>query len=294
MLQTVSAKINLGLNILRRRPDGYHELQTVFYPVGRHNGTPANPEAFCDVLEIVPSGSGRTVLTLAGDMPDCRDEDNLVWKAHGIFAEEYLRSTGAVMRPVEIYLEKHLPFGAGLGGGSADASFTLRMLNELSGCPFGVPELERMALRLGADCPVFVRNEPAYAEGVGERLRPMPWFLDGWWCLIVKPPVAISTKEAFAGIVPCEDAGRDIPDLRAIVSEPVGTWRDRLTNDFEQSLFPSHPILAAIKSRMYSCGATYAAMSGSGSAIFGLFDSRPDEALAWLSATENPVTLAKL
>lgn len=263
MIHFINAKLNLGLNIVNRRPDGYHDLETVFYPVGLYNGTPKNPEPFCDILEITPSE--RTEFIFSGRKVDCPLEKNLVYKAWKLFKENYPE-----LPEYTIHLEKHLPDGAGLGGGSADATFVLRMLNELNAHPFSEDKLEAMALKLGADCPVFVRNRPCYAEGVGEKMQPVDLDLSGWWCALVKPDLSISTKEAFAGVTPAHPK----KNLREIVKLPVEEWNGLMKNDFEGSLFPNHPVLEEIKQDLYQLGASYAAMSGSGSTIFGLFPSR--------------------
>lgn len=263
MIQFINAKLNLGLNIVNRRPDGYHDLETVFYPVGLYNGTPQNPEPFCDILEITPADNTEFIFT--GREVNCPLEKNLVYKAWKLFKDNYPELPEYTIR-----LEKHLPDGAGLGGGSADASFVLRMLNELNDFPFDDAQLEAMALKLGADCPVFVRNRPCYAEGVGEKMQPVDLDLSGWWCALVKPDLSISTKEAFAGVTPRYPER----NLREIVKLPVEEWNGLMKNDFEESLFPNHPLLAEIKGRMLALGASYAAMSGSGSTIFGLFPSR--------------------
>ncbi|MDE6695363.1 MAG: 4-(cytidine 5'-diphospho)-2-C-methyl-D-erythritol kinase [Muribaculaceae bacterium] len=263
MIKFINAKLNLGLNIVRKREDGYHDLETVFYPVGLYNGTPENPEPFCDILEITPGENTEFVFT--GRKVDCPLEKNLVYKAWKIFKDNYPR-----LKDYKIHLEKHLPDGAGLGGGSADASGVLLMLNELSGYPFDKEELLEMALCLGADCPFFILNRPCYAEGVGEILEQIDLDLSGWWCLLVKPYVSISTKEAFAGVRPCK------PDksLREIVGLSVKDWQGLMVNDFEGSLFPGHPILGDIKNKLNDLGAVYTAMSGSGSTVFGLFQNR--------------------
>lgn len=274
MIGFINAKINIGLNIVGRRPDGYHDLETVFYPVGQLNGTPENPEPFCDVMECYADTSVPHDLEISGisyrfsgNKVDCLPEKNLVVKAGSLFAES-LRDRGLTLMPgTSITLDKHLPDGAGLGGGSADATSTLIMLNTMHDNPFTADELETMALELGADCPVFVRNRPAYAEGVGERLEPISLDLAGWWCVIAKPPVYVSTREAFAGVTPV----RPPESIRELIELPVEEWRGRIVNDFEASIFPAHPELPFIKEHLYSCGAVYASMTGSGSALFGLF-----------------------
>lgn len=280
MIRFVNAKLNLGLNIVRRREDGYHDLETVFYPVGVLNGTPECPEPFCDILEGVFKEGVCDIMSegiryiMRGRQVDCEPEKNLLVRAGDTFARA-MREEGHPMRPgLTLILDKHLPDGAGLGGGSADASFALNLLNDLHDRPFSTGRLEHMALTLGADCPVFIRNRPAYAEGVGERLHPVDLNLARWWCVIAKPPVYVSTREAFAGITPRRP---DVP-LTEIIRRPVEEWRGLMLNDFEESLFPAHPELADLKQLLYDSGAVYAAMSGSGSSIFGLFRTR-DEAL---------------
>lgn len=265
MIKFVNAKLNLGLNIVRKRDDGYHDLETLFYPVGLHNGTPENPEPFCDILEIIPAE--KTEFRFEGRNVDCPLEKNLVYKAWKVFKESY-PELGEYL----ITLEKHLPDGAGLGGGSADASGVLCMLNELCGFPFSKEELAKIALKLGADCPFFIYNCPCYAEGVGERLVPVDLDLSGWWCLLVKPEVSISTKEAFAGVTPC----KPIFSLKETIKLSPDQWQGKMVNDFEGSLFPNHSILKDIKDRMLENGALYASMSGSGSTVFGLFRSKED------------------
>lgn len=262
MIKFVNAKLNLGLNIVRKREDGYHDLETIFYPVGLHNGTPENPEPFCDILEITPAEKTEFIFT--GRKVDCPLEKNLVYKAWKIFHEEY-PDLGEYL----IALEKHLPDGAGLGGGSADAAFVLRMLNELEGNPFDCKKLSDMALRLGADCPFFLYNKPCFAEGVGERLQPVDLDLSGKWCLLVKPDLSISTKEAFAGVTPASPEQR----LTKIASLPLEEWQGIMKNDFESSLFPNHIELSRIHDFLLSSGALFVAMSGSGSTVFGLYDS---------------------
>lgn len=263
MIKFVNAKLNLGLNIVGRRADGYHDLETLFYPVGIYNGTPQNPEPFCDILEITSSVSTEFIFT--GRQVDCLLEKNLVYKAWHLFKENY-----PDLKEYAIRLDKHLPDGAGLGGGSADATFTLRMLNELSGNPFSDTKLAEMALRLGADCPFFVYNSPCFAQGVGDRLTPARLNLSGWWALLVKPDISVSTKEAFTGVVPARPAH----PVTEIAELPVEEWNGLMVNDFEASIFPNHIILSIIKENLLAHGAVYASMSGSGSTVFGLFKCR--------------------
>lgn len=283
MIRFVNAKLNLGLNIVRKREDGYHDLETIFYPIGLYNGTPENPEPFCDMLEITPSE--QTEFIFSGRSVDCPLEKNLVYKAWKVFNDK-----APDMATYRITLEKHLPDGAGLGGGSADAAFVLLMLNDLEGNPFDDAELADMALKLGADCPFFIYNNPCFAEGVGEKIMPIELDLAGMWVLLVKPEVSISTKEAFAGVKPmCSEN-----DLREVVKLEVGKWNGLMKNDFEDSLFPGHPVLKNIKERMKAMGADYTAMSGSGSTIFGIFRERAEALKAMEEFNTHYTTVCKL
>lgn len=301
MIKFVNAKLNLGLNITERRPDGYHNLETIFIPVGKYNGRPENPEPFCDILEITPC-PGELQFDFQGNKIDCPVEKNLVVKAARIFEEDAL--SAGVAANFKITLEKHLPDGAGLGGGSADATFTYLLLKEMSGMSASNLEasakesIDKLA-KLGADCPFFVINKPVYAEGIGEKMTPVyapggGELLGGWWALIIKPDVYVSTKEAFAGIIPKKPAH----NLRDLIKLPVEEWRGLIVNDFEDSLFPQHPVLAEYKQALYDCGAVYASMSGSGASLYGLYPDREKAlaALAKLRESLNPAysTVCKL
>lgn len=247
------AKVNLGLNITRRRPDGYHDLETVFYPVW----------GLQDALEVIPKEDGNTLLTEYGPMAtSCPMGKNLVHKAYMMLKERF------GLPEVDIHLLKAIPSQAGLGGGSADASFMLKGLDELFRLGLPKEELRSMALHLGADCPIFIDPRPSYAEGVGEKLEPIDLDLSGYDLIIVKPDLAISTKEAFQGITP------KIPKSNAkdiVLNVPIDKWQDSLHNDFEDSLFPKYPVLSDIKTRLLRNGALYASMSGSGSSLYGIF-----------------------
>lgn len=291
MISFVNAKINIGLYITSRRSDGYHNLNTLFYPVGIENGTPGNPAPFCDILEIVPSEAGEDRLILSGNPIDCPLEKNLVWRAACLFRLEYEKK-GCPLPYYDIFLEKHLPDGAGLGGGSADASFTLLMLNKLSGGVFSEEELMSLAMKLGADCPFFIRNCPAVASGIGEVLHPVSMNLSGWWCVVVKPDIHISTKEAFSRIVP---QMTDV-DLSALLPDRMEDWKDFVRNDFEDSLFPNYPQFLRIKENLYDLDAVYASLTGSGAAVYGLFkdSSKATRAFDAFSTTQKGVWLLKL
>lgn len=266
MIWFVNAKINIGLRVTGKRPDGYHNLETLFYPVGIYAGTAENTERFGDILEITPEAEPGFRFVTRGRVVDCPVDKNLVYKAAKLYFDE-MASPGFGAR---IVLEKHLPDGAGLGGGSADAAFTLKGLSALDALADDAT-LARQALRLGADCPFFIYNRPMYAEGIGELLKPAPGVdLSGCWITIIKPRIYISTKEAFAGIH-CRPSETD---LRELAGSPLGDYRFVAVNDFEASVFPAHPELPAIKRRLYDMGAKYASMSGSGSSIYGIFTDR--------------------
>lgn len=264
MISFVNAKINIGLQIVRRRPNGYHDLQTVFYPVGLYAGTPENPSPFCDILEITKMHMPGIRFTQTGNRADCADSDNLVVKAAKLFFEKY----GFKNAGVDITLDKHLPFGAGMGGGSADAAFTLRMLAELEPKISG-EELAQMALKLGADAPFFIYNKPMYAEGVGEKLKSISLNLAGMWLVVAKPDIYVSTREAFAGVTSktAEFDLRKLPDI------PIHDWKDLVHNDFEDSIFPKYPVMRVLKDELYHKGAQYTSLTGSGSCIYGIFDN---------------------
>ncbi len=287
MITFVNAKINIGLFVTHRRPDGYHDLETVFYPVGLHNGTPANPSPFCDIIEVVPcdlkdkssfagtrySKFGLDYFIFSGRRIECPLEKNLVCRAVKAYRENCEAEGYKSLPSLTISLNKHLPDGAGLGGGSADASFVLRMLDSLSlklhGEKLGQKKLADVALSLGADCPFFIFNRPSFASGVGEKLIPVDDILKDKWLVIAKPDVYVSTREAFAGL----KASPAPINLREIVSLPVGKWRDIVSNDFEKTIFALFPEVSHLKDKIYELGAEYASMSGSGSSVYGIFDT---------------------
>lgn len=269
MIKFVNAKINIGLNIVSRRPDGYHNLETVFYPIGVESGTPQSPSPFCDILECVATG-GSDSFEQTGREVMCAPDQNLVWRALNLFRgklNDKGLSEDTMPSGISFTLDKHIPDGAGLGGGSADATFTLVMLNEMSGNLFDEHELADMALRLGADCPFFLLNSPAFASGVGDLLLPIRLPLEGMWCVVTKPEVYVSTAEAFAGINPKPSEF----DLRLLPELPVDEWQGVVCNDFEETVFRLYPILEELKLEHIGRGAVYASMSGSGSSIYGIY-----------------------
>lgn len=255
MLVFPNAKINLGLNITERRPDGYHNLETVFYPIPVEDALEITP-----LTEDIPHQGYR--LHQAGREIAGKAEDNLVVKAFRLLADEYS------LPPVDIHLFKRIPSGAGLGGGSSDAAFMLKALNEQFSLNLSETTLEEHAARLGADCAFFVRNRATYAEGIGNRFFPVRLSLQGYGLLLVKPDIFVSTRDAFARIVP----RRPRHPLRAVVERPVREWKELMTNDFEESVFPQFPLIGEIKETLYRHGAVYASMSGSGSSVFALFE----------------------
>ncbi len=266
MIVFPNIKINLGLSITEKRPDGYHNLETVFYPV-----------ALEDALEIraLPEADKKITLHQYGMEITGNPEDNLVAKAYSLLDKEFH------LPPVEIHLYKHIPSGAGLGGGSSDAAFMLKLLNGHFHLNLSEEQLEIYAATLGADCAFFIKNKPVYAEGIGNIFSPIELSLKGYQIMIVKPDVFVSTREAFANIHPHHP---EYP-VKEVIRRPVAEWKDILINDFEASVFPQHPVIGEIKQELYNQGAIYASMSGSGSSVFGLF--APDAALPEINRKSN-------
>jgi len=249
MLSFPNCKINLGLRILRRREDGYHELETAFYPF------PVK-----DVLETIRSEAlsfTATGLHIPGDA-----STNLCIKAWQLLKKDFEQ-----LPSVDIHLHKNIPIGAGLGGGSADGASMLLQLNRQFRLGLEEEKLMDYAAQLGSDCPFFILNKPCLAEGRGEKLEPIELDLSRYWLALVSPGVHIGTAWAFSRCTPTE-AGSSI---REIIARPVETWRDQLVNDFEAPVFLAHPDLKKIKAQLYSTGAIYASMTGSGSAFYGIF-----------------------
>ncbi len=255
-------KINLGLRVLRRRPDGYHDLESIMVPIG-----------WTDILEILPPTQSDVRLICPGRQIDCPPEKNLVIKAYRAMRQRF------DIGPVDIVLEKIVPDGAGLGGGSADAAATIVALNRYFGLFLGNEEMAQIAATIGADCPIFVYNRPMLATGTGTTLTAVDVpGIKSLTLLIVKPEsVSISTSAAYAGIRPSDDG----VSVLKIIRQPVEQWQDRLVNDFESSIFPLAPEIKKVKETLLTSGAVYASMSGSGSAVFGLFR---DESIAHQAA----------
>ena len=274
MITNPNCKINLGLQVVRRRDDGYHDLQTVFVPV-----------PLCDKLEIIPSE--RFSFAQTGIDICCNPEDNIVVKAFRLMQRE----CGSRLSNVEINLHKNIPFGAGLGGGSSDAAFALRMLNDIFDLGFDSGRLCLLASKLGADCAFFIDNVPAYATGIGDKLTPLGFNpLEGYKLVLVKPGESVSTAEAYRGVTPREKQNKPCPDLSLLLAQPVGSWKDTVANDFESSVFKSHPQLSTLKTDLYTAGALYASMSGSGSTFYGLFEKNANVNIVHNNNIENIYT----
>lgn len=256
MLTLPNAKINLGLNVVAKRADGYHDLETVFYPV-----------PITDALEVFPMDPDFpssvdcdlkvTNIHIEGD-----EQKNLVVRAYQLLKQDF-----PTLPRIHVHLYKGIPTQAGMGGGSSDCGFMITLLNRQFQLGLTDQQMIDYAAHLGADCAFFVLNQPCYAEGIGERLEPIALNLKGWYLAVVRPGIPVSTREAFSLIHPEHPA----QNCRDIVMQPVETWREALTNDFEKSVFAIHPEIGAIKDQLYEMGAVYAAMSGSGSSLFGLF-----------------------
>lgn len=246
------AKINIGLNVISRRPDGYHNLESLFMPIGLH-----------DDIEIHETDAASHILEIDGLELGCNVNENLILRAARLVD----------VPPVHIRLTKRIPTGAGMGGGSSDAATTLKMLNIKYSLGLQASEMQNMLSRIGADCPFFVLSEPQFAEGIGEKLTPIDVsaIFNGLHIVVIKPDVFVSTREAFSGIKP---RPTDYPILLAM-HEPVSEWRNLIRNDFEESIFRLHPEIGAIKDLLYDAGALYAQMTGSGASVFGLFADSP-------------------
>ncbi|MFZ4263246.1 4-(cytidine 5'-diphospho)-2-C-methyl-D-erythritol kinase [Sphingobacterium sp. HJSM2_6] len=248
MLTFANAKINIGLQITSKRADGYHNLETIFYPV-----------QISDAIEVLPSDKLAFNIWNTDLEPSMT---NLCVQAYQLIKADY------DIPAVTIHLLKNIPIGAGLGGGSSDASATLNLLNNFFELNIPQEQMLRYASRLGADCPFFIDNKPCYAHGTGTDLSPIALSLNRYQMVIVKPPVHISTAEAYSQVMP---TASDI-DLRLAIKLPIQEWKLNIRNDFEFSLFEKYPLIADIKNKLYELGAHYASMSGSGSAVYGIFD----------------------
>jgi len=248
-----NCKINLGLRILRKRNDGYHDLETLLYPL-----------PLFDVLEIIrsPENSSTLSFSSSGSLVDENNDNNLCVKAYHLIKKNHTKLPAS-----RIHLHKAIPIGAGLGGGSADAAFTLKLLNEKFGLQLTPGQLIHYALQLGSDCPFFIINKPAFAEGRGEILEPVSLDLSTYKFIIVNPGIHINTANAFSAI----NLALPTKSLKEIVQQPINSWKNELVNDFEKTVFHQYPEIGLIKNKLYDKGAVYASMSGSGSTVYGIF-----------------------
>lgn len=249
MIAFPPCKINLGLNILSKRQDGFHNIETCFYPI-----------PWTDILEVIPAT--QTELTFSGNSIPGNAEENLCLKAYDLLKRDF------DIEPIKIHLHKIIPIGAGLGGGSSDAAYTLRLLSNIFELSLTPEQLRKYAAQLGSDCSFFTQDKPQFGSGKGEILRDLDITLKGFWLILVKPPIHISTQQAYSSVIPRSPE----VSLQEVLKQPVASWNGLLRNDFEESVCILYPQVLEIKNQLYTKGAVYASMSGSGSSVFGLFE----------------------
>jgi 4-diphosphocytidyl-2-C-methyl-D-erythritol kinase len=254
MIVFPNAKINIGLRITERRRDNFHNIESVFYPI-----------KLSDIIEFVESDS-ETQFTQSGIFLDTEPQKNLVLKAYKILKDNFN------LPELKIHLHKMIPAGAGLGGGSADAAYMLKSLNDWFKLNLTENEMLKFAQQLGSDCPFFIKNKVVFAQGTGNIFSPINLDLSTYYLLLIKPDIHISTKEAFAEIIP----KKSTVSLLNLINEPIDKWKNIIVNDFEKKLFIKYPILNEIKTNLYEMNAVYAQMSGSGSTIYGIFNFQPE------------------
>ena len=255
------AKINLGLNVVEKRADGYHNLETVFYPV------PIKDALEVQVMDDAFPSEVDCDLKVSNMLIEGDEQRNLVVRAYQLLKQDFPQ-----LPRIHTHLWKGIPSQAGMGGGSSDCAYMIRLLNEMFQLQMSDSQMIDYAARLGADCPFFIKSTPCYAEGIGERMEAIALDLSDWYIGVVRPDIPVPTKEAFSRIHPHYPQ----KNCREVVKQPVESWKDGLINDFEESVFALHPEIGEVKERLYRMGATYAAMSGSGSALFGLFRQTPE------------------
>lgn len=259
MIAFSNCKINLGLHIINKREDGFHNLETVFYPI-----------PLADTLELIDNKNNAfndVTFTSYGLNIDGSLDSNLVVKAYRLLANDFK------LKAVDFYLLKNIPMGAGLGGGSSNAAFALKLLNDSFGLNLSNKQLENYAAMLGSDCAFFIENKPSYATGRGEILEPINIDLSGYFFVLVKPNIHVSTADAFSNVY---KRGESLVSLKELINNPIEKWNGLIENDFEKSVFKSHPRIGLIKNELYANGAIYASMSGSGASVFGLFKTEID------------------
>ena len=258
-----NCKINLGLNVTRKRNDGFHDIETVFYPIAIH-----------DALEAIKidGSNGNIQFSASGGTIKGKAEDNLCITAYRLLKQDFPQ-----LPAMKMHLHKTIPVGAGLGGGSADGAFTLKLLNQIQSLGLGKDKLAEYALRLGSDCPFFITNRPCFAAGRGELLEPVEPDLSLYKLVIVTPGIHINTTEAFSAINPAIKS----KSIKKIIQQPIETWKNELTNDFEEPVFKKYPDINNVKDHLYKVGAIYASMSGSGSSVYGIFPKDKDVKLSF-------------
>ena len=255
MINFPNAKINIGLNIINKRPDGFHNIETIFYPIG-----------LSDILEINISNDKINFKNTGLTVENKRFESNICYKAYQKLNNNFS------LEPVNIHLHKIIPFGAGLGGGSSDASFTLKAINSIMKLNLNDNTIIKYAERVGSDCPFFIINKPSFASEKGNMLKPIDLSLKGYFLVIVHPGIHVNTAKAYSNI----SLKKPEISLSELIKQPIENWKETIKNDFEDSVFNDHPEIEIIKSKLYNLGAIYSSMSGSGSAVFGIFNYKID------------------
>ena len=255
-----NAKINLGLNIVEKRSDRFHNIETVFYPIN-----------WCDALEVIENkglqkGDEKINLSLSGIVVEGNTQDNLISKAYKLL------DTAHNLPPVKAYLHKVIPMGAGLGGGSSDAAFFIKLLNDKFSLNLSITEQINFAKQLGSDCAFFIKNKPVYASGKGDVFSEVEIDLSQYCIVVVYPAVHSNTTLAYKGVIPIKPQ----KNIQSIIADEIKNWKEDLANDFEKTIFTQHPELQNIKNNFYTKGAMYASMSGSGSAVYGIFKNDVD------------------
>lgn len=260
MIRFPNIKINLGLKVINRRTDGFHTIESVFYPIN-----------FCDVLEIIENKTANSPefqFTTTGLKVEGELEDNIIFKAYQLIKQQF------AIPPIKVHLHKQIPMGAGLGGGSSDAAYMIQLLNAKFELGLSVPQMETYAAQLGSDCAFFIKNEPAYLLGKGHELEPFTLSLKGIYFVLLNTQVHSSTALAYQHVTLRNEVDPN-KSLKNLLLEPIEQWKNTIPNDFEPSVFNQYPQLAQYKTQLYSAGAVYASMSGSGASIFGLFKQKP-------------------
>lgn len=252
MITFPNAKINIGLNIVKKRDDGFHDIETVFYPL-----------PWCDVLEIIPDVKAKEAVQFksSGIRMYSKDKQNLCIRSYYLLAEKFQ------LPPVKMHLHKVIPIGAGLGGGSADAAFSLMMLNQVFNLDLSQQHLMEFASELGSDCSFFIRNKSVYASGKGDQFEEIKLGLKNYYVVVVKPKIHVSTAEAYRGVLTAKPSG----NLKELIKLPVAKWKEVVANDFEKTIFEKFNVIKNIKTKLYKYGAIYASLSGSGSSVYGIF-----------------------